>query len=95
MCSAFVLVAHCECFKSRVIFYLVLFVWLIGGGIGLQAETIDDVDEWKVALERALAAAPNAALVVGHNGIFRNDSIDAIEGSTEQGIFVGSRGSDN
>ncbi|CAM6128714.1 unnamed protein product [Calypogeia fissa] len=56
-----------------------------GRAVTLKAETMDDVDEWKVALERALAAAPNAALVVGHNGIFRNDSIDAIEGSTEQG----------
>jgi hypothetical protein len=47
---------------------------------------MEDVDEWKVALERALAAAPNAALVVGHNGIFRNDSVDQ-EGSNEQGDF--------
>jgi hypothetical protein len=30
-----------------------------------QAETIEDVDEWKDALERALEAAPNAALVAG------------------------------
>lgn len=39
-------------------------------------------EEWKIALDRALAAAPNADLVMGHNGIFRNDSIDTVEGSS-------------
>ncbi|EFJ24423.1 hypothetical protein SELMODRAFT_442380 [Selaginella moellendorffii] len=56
-----------------------------GRTVTLKAETSEDVEEWKVALERALAAAPNAALVVGHDGIFRNDSIDVIETSTELG----------
>jgi hypothetical protein len=32
-------------------------------------------------LEEALAQAPNAALVIGHNGIFRNDTTDAYEGA--------------
>ncbi|BBN19325.1 protein MpREN [Marchantia polymorpha subsp. ruderalis] len=48
----------------------------------LKAETMEDLEEWKIALDRALAAAPNADLVMGHNGIFRNDSIDTVEGSS-------------
>jgi len=35
-------------------------------------------------LEQALAQAPSAALVMGHNGIFRNDASDALEGSFQQ-----------
>jgi hypothetical protein len=50
----------------------------------MQAETLEDLFEWKAALEHALAQAPNAALVMGQNGIFRNDSVDTIEGSAEQ-----------
>ena len=45
----------------------------------IQAETSEDLFEWKAALEEALAQAPNAALVMGHNGIFRNDTCDAYE----------------
>ncbi|GER41059.1 Rho GTPase-activating protein [Striga asiatica] len=48
------------------------------------AETSEDLFEWKTALENALAQAPNAALVMGHNGIFRNDANDSIEGSFHQ-----------
>lgn len=55
-----------------------------GRAFTLKAETSEDLYEWKAALEHALAQAPNAALVMGQNGIFRNDSVDAIEGSTEQ-----------
>jgi hypothetical protein len=51
----------------------------------VQAETVEDVDEWKEALERALEAAPNAALVVGHETAFRNDSHDAFEGFADHG----------
>lgn len=46
-----------------------------------QAETSEDLFEWKTALEHALAQAPSAAIVMGHNGIFRNDTSDAMEGS--------------
>jgi hypothetical protein len=46
-----------------------------------QAETSEDLFEWKTALEEALAQAPNAALVMGHNGIFRNDTADTYEGT--------------
>ncbi|XP_073104976.1 rho GTPase-activating protein 7 isoform X3 [Elaeis guineensis] len=52
-----------------------------GRAFTLKAETSEDLFEWKTALEHALAQAPNAALVMGHNGIFRNDSADTYEGS--------------
>nr|CAB3458852.1 unnamed protein product [Digitaria exilis] len=42
-----------------------------GRAFTLKAETSEDLFEWKTALEEALAQAPNAALVMGHNGIFR------------------------
>ncbi|XP_020200535.1 rho GTPase-activating protein 7 isoform X3 [Aegilops tauschii subsp. strangulata] len=50
-----------------------------GRAFTLKAETSEDLFEWKAALEEALAQAPNAALVMGHNGIFRNDTCDAYE----------------
>lgn len=53
-----------------------------GRAFTLKAETSEDLLEWKTALEEALAQAPNAALVIGHNGIFRNDTPDAYEGAT-------------
>ena len=49
-----------------------------------QAESSEDLYEWKAALELALAQAPSAALVIGHNGIFRNDANDTMEGSFNQ-----------
>jgi N-acetylneuraminic acid mutarotase len=49
----------------------------------LKAETIEDVDEWKDALERALEAAPNAALVAGQHTTFCHNSYDLFEGSAE------------
>ncbi|KAK8637621.1 hypothetical protein V6N13_136095 [Hibiscus sabdariffa] len=55
-----------------------------GRAFTLKAETSEDLHEWKTALEHALAQAPNAALVMGHNGIFQNDTADAIEGSFHQ-----------
>ncbi|CAM0873244.1 unnamed protein product [Alopecurus aequalis] len=53
-----------------------------GRAFTLKAETSEDLFEWKTALEEALAQAPNAALVMGHNGIFRNDMADTYEGAT-------------
>ena len=50
----------------------------------LQAETLEDLHDWKAALEDALAQAPSATLVIGQNGIFRNDQADAFDGSAEQ-----------
>ncbi|KAK4419629.1 Rho GTPase-activating protein 7 [Sesamum alatum] len=55
-----------------------------GRAFTLKAETLEDLYEWKTALEHALAQAPNAALVMGHNGIFRSDTNDPIEGSFHQ-----------
>lgn len=52
-----------------------------------QAETSEDLFEWKTALENALAQAPNAALVMGHNGIFRSDTNDTIDGSFHQCLY--------
>lgn len=55
-----------------------------GRAFTLKAETSEDLYEWKTALEHALAQAPSAALVMGHNGIFRSDTNDALEGSFHQ-----------
>ncbi|KAL0435326.1 UNVERIFIED_CONTAM: Rho GTPase-activating protein 7 [Sesamum radiatum] len=55
-----------------------------GRAFTLKAETLEDLYEWKTALEHALAQAPSAALVMGHNGIFRSDTNDTIEGSFHQ-----------
>ncbi|KAJ3683751.1 hypothetical protein LUZ60_013978 [Juncus effusus] len=55
-----------------------------GRAFTLKAETSEDLFEWKAALEQALAQAPNAALVMGHNGIFRNDNSDAFDAPTPQ-----------
>ncbi|XP_051120894.1 rho GTPase-activating protein 6-like isoform X2 [Andrographis paniculata] len=52
-----------------------------GRAFTLKAGSVEDLYEWKDALERALAQAPNAALVVGDSGIFRSDTNDANEGS--------------
>ncbi|TVU37430.1 hypothetical protein EJB05_10744 [Eragrostis curvula] len=53
-----------------------------GRAFTLKAETSEDLFEWKTALEEALAQAPNAALVMGHNRIFCNDTTDVYEGAT-------------
>ncbi|KAI3795882.1 hypothetical protein L1987_38542 [Smallanthus sonchifolius] len=55
-----------------------------GRAFTLKAETSEELFEWKTALEHALAQAPNAALVMGQNGIFRNDTTDSNEGSFHQ-----------
>ncbi|OIT03785.1 PREDICTED: rho GTPase-activating protein REN1-like [Nicotiana attenuata] len=55
-----------------------------GRAFTLKAETLEDLLEWKTALEEALANAPSAALVMGQNGIFRNDQANAVDVSLEQ-----------
>ncbi|KAH0695313.1 hypothetical protein KY285_022410 [Solanum tuberosum] len=55
-----------------------------GRAFTLKAETSEDLLEWKTALEEALANAPSAALVMGQNGIFRNDQVNADDVSLEQ-----------
>lgn len=37
-----------------------------------QAETLEDLYKWKIALEDALARAPNFSFVTGQNGSWRN-----------------------
>ncbi|PPD94950.1 hypothetical protein GOBAR_DD08053 [Gossypium barbadense] len=49
----------------------------------LKAETLDDLYEWKAALEKALSQAPSSALSAGQNGIFGNDQAEAVDGSKE------------
>ncbi|XP_009120893.1 rho GTPase-activating protein 7 isoform X2 [Brassica rapa] len=51
-----------------------------GRAFTLKAETFHDLHAWKTALEQALAHAPNAALSMGHNGIFLAETNEAIEG---------------
>ena len=65
-------------FPFKVIFYNITLSLI------LQAETLEDLYEWKTALENALAEAPNAALAMGQNGIFRSDQAGAPDGSLEQ-----------
>lgn len=45
---------------------------------------MEDLYEWKNALDAALAQAPSATLVMGQNGILRNDQTAATGGSMEQ-----------
>ncbi|CAH8365258.1 unnamed protein product [Eruca vesicaria subsp. sativa] len=51
-----------------------------GRAFTLKAETFEDLYGWKTALEQALAQAPNAALTVGDNGMFRAENNEAVEG---------------
>ncbi|XP_035549495.1 rho GTPase-activating protein REN1-like isoform X4 [Juglans regia] len=55
-----------------------------GRAFTLKAETMEDLYEWKAALEKALVQAPSAAHVMGQNGIFRNDQNDSVDNSLEQ-----------
>lgn len=55
-----------------------------GRAFTLKAETLEDLFEWKAALEEALANAPSAALVMGQNGLFRNDQGNTADASSEQ-----------
>ncbi|KAL3514256.1 hypothetical protein ACH5RR_026973 [Cinchona calisaya] len=55
-----------------------------GRAFTLKAETLEDLIEWKAALEEALANAPSAALVMGQNGILKNDQSNAVDASLEQ-----------
>lgn len=53
-----------------------------------QADTMEDLQDWKAALENALTQAPSASHVMGQNGIFRNDHAEAPAGVDEQSMFV-------
>ncbi|KAL0738912.1 hypothetical protein Bca4012_015122 [Brassica carinata] len=55
-----------------------------GRAFTLKADTMEDLHEWKAALENALTQAPSASHVMGQNGIFRNDqTADAPAGVDE------------
>lgn len=54
--------------------------------LSLQAETSEDLTEWKEALEEALANAPSAN-VMGQNGVLKNDQSDAADAPTEHCKF--------
>nr|GMD94721.1 rho GTPase-activating protein REN1 [Ipomoea batatas] len=53
-------------------------------GRTFKAETLEDLLEWKVALEEALANVPSVALVIGQNGMLRNDQVNATDVSSEK-----------
>ncbi|GAB2290785.1 Rho GTPase-activating protein ren1 [Dionaea muscipula] len=55
-----------------------------GRAFTLKAETMEDLYEWKAALESALAQAPSATLATGQNGILKNEQADTVNGSTDQ-----------
>ncbi|KAL0688305.1 hypothetical protein Bca4012_087982 [Brassica carinata] len=55
-----------------------------GRAFTLKADTMEDLNEWKAALENALTQAPNASHVMGQNGIFTNDHADATVSVEEQ-----------
>ncbi|KAL2892905.1 Rho GTPase-activating protein REN1 [Bienertia sinuspersici] len=54
----------------------------------LQAETIEDLQEWKTALENALEQAPIATNNAGQNGVLKNEQSDAANGSAEQRMVL-------
>lgn len=64
------------------------FDYTFSSSFPFQAESSEDLFEWKTALENALVQAPNAALVMGHNGIFHNENTDAFEGSIQECSFL-------
>ncbi|EHA8587900.1 rho GTPase-activating protein 7 [Cocos nucifera] len=51
-----------------------------------DGQTLEDLYEWKSALENALALAPSAC-AMGQNGIFCNDTTDSNEASGEQDML--------
>ncbi|KAK4850583.1 hypothetical protein QYF36_008021 [Acer negundo] len=55
-----------------------------GRAFTLKAETLEDLYEWKTALETALSQAPSSASVMGQNGVLKNDQTEAADSSAEQ-----------
>ncbi|KAG2400039.1 Rho GTPase-activating protein [Vigna angularis] len=55
-----------------------------GRAFTLKAETMEDLYEWKTALENALALAPSATNGTEQNGIPRNKQTDSIDISVNQ-----------
>ncbi|KAI3806693.1 hypothetical protein L1987_22607 [Smallanthus sonchifolius] len=50
----------------------------------LKAETTEDLNEWKAALDEALANAPRASPKAGSTGTLKNEKGDTTDGSPEQ-----------
>ncbi|KAK3131384.1 hypothetical protein QOZ80_6AG0505710 [Eleusine coracana subsp. coracana] len=50
----------------------------------LKTETTEDLNEWRSALENALAQAPSVATTVGQNPIFSTDVAEPAEAAAEQ-----------
>ncbi|KAL9450058.1 hypothetical protein AB3S75_011905 [Citrus x aurantiifolia] len=55
-----------------------------GRAFTLKAESLEDLYDWKTALENALAQAPSTGSATGQNGILKNDKAEAANGSVEQ-----------
>jgi Tfp pilus assembly ATPase PilU len=49
-----------------------------------QAETTEDLNEWRSALENALTQAPSVTTTVGQNPIFSSDVAEPAEAPAEQ-----------
>ncbi|KAJ9560381.1 hypothetical protein OSB04_005541 [Centaurea solstitialis] len=50
----------------------------------LKAETTEDLNEWKAALDEALANAPSVSPMAGQGGTVKNEKDDSADGSSEQ-----------
>ncbi|KAH9623569.1 hypothetical protein KSS87_013173, partial [Heliosperma pusillum] len=55
-----------------------------GRAFTLKAETLEDLLEWKTALENALQLAPSATHGAAQNGLPKNELADAANGSADQ-----------
>ncbi|XAR62087.1 hypothetical protein NMG60_11016701, partial [Bertholletia excelsa] len=55
-----------------------------GRAYTLKAETLEDLHEWKAALEEALEQAPSGTFLMGQNGAVNDDQTDPADDSTEQ-----------
>lgn len=69
---------------SLILIFNILYSPLTFLLLVLKAETLDDLYEWKTALENALAQAPSTASAMGQNGILKNDQAEAADGISEQ-----------
>lgn len=55
-----------------------------GRAFTLKAETTEDLNEWKAALDEALANAPSASPMAAQSGTVKNEKGDTTDGSSEQ-----------
>lgn len=54
-----------------------------GRAFTLKAESSEDLHDWKAALENALAQAPSSSVIVGQNGVLKNDQTDITDTPVE------------